>query len=182
MAEVAKTVELTDEEKRNRLNEHYESIKDMETFVKECEHEVLNLTFTLKCAKKQFDGAVSQLRTLIGRDPLYVPPAVADPQLKLDFEAAYDERLKAPISEAIQLTEKQIEKLIEAGVKTVGEFEKLRGGQMKDYPNGLADLERVGQSTIDKWEQQILEWLKVTPEPTVQSQPAESDTPEVSNA
>lgn len=157
--------ELTDEEKRQKLDDHYEAIKEAELQVQEAEDSMIRAQYDLKDSKKQYEGAVLHLRRLISRDPLYVPPVQADPQMKLDFDADYDARLQTPIGEAIELTEKQAEKLEAAGVKTVGDFEKLRGGQMKDYPNGLSDLDRVGQATIDKWEDQIVEFLKVNPVP-----------------
>lgn len=179
-AEKIEKVELTEEEKRKRLDDHYQRIKEMECEVGEYEHELVGLTRQLKEAKKMFDGAVAALRNTIHRDPLYVPPVVEDPQLKLEFEQGYDKRLDAAIEEALELTQKQIEKLDEAGVKTVGDFEKLRGGQMKDYPGGLSDLPRVGQATIDKWEDEIVEFLKVSALPLVDAdeEDEEDDEPQ----
>lgn len=165
--------ELTDEEKRKRLDDHYEAIKEKETEVAELEHYVIDLTYQLKQAKKRFDGAVSELRYLISRDPLYVPPVVDDPQMKLEFDEEYDKRLQAPITEALSLSEKQLEKLESAGVKTVGDFENLRGGQNKDYPRGLSDVKGVGQATIDKWENDIVAFLQVNV-PKQEEQPEES--------
>lgn len=136
---------------------------------------MIRAQYDLKDAKKQYEGAVLHLRRLISRDPLYVPQVqAADPQMELDFDAAYDARLQTPIGEAIELTPKQAEKLEAAGVKTVGDFEQLRGGQMKDFPNGLSDLDRVGQATIDKWEDQIVEFLKVNQVPSPSDSTAET--------
>ena len=66
-----------------------------------------------------------------------------------------------PISEVIELTPKQIEKLEAAGVKTMGQFEHLRSGQMDGYPDGLKSVKGVGQKTVDEWEEQALKWLFV---------------------
>jgi hypothetical protein len=166
--------ELTDEEKREKLDAHYEAIKEAELEVQKSEDGMIRAQYDLKDAKKEYEGAVLHLRRLISRDPLYVPPVQADPQLELDFDAAYDARLQTPICDAIELSEKQWEKLEAAGVKTVGDFEKLRGGQMPDYPGGLSDLDRVGQATIDKWEDQIVEFLKAIVQPAVAEQAADA--------
>lgn len=115
-----------------------------------------------KRAKKNHEAAVDALQELIRRGP--------SAQLPLDFkDSAQPEQtdqekhhaylMSCPIIDAIDLTDKQEEKLADAGVKTVGDFEKLRAGQMKDYPRGLLDLSRVGEATIDKWEEELLQWF-----------------------
>lgn len=64
-----------------------------------------------------------------------------------------------PISDVLELTDKQFEKLEDAGVRTVGQFEHLRSGQKPDYPDGLRSLKGVGEKTVDAWEDQMVEWL-----------------------
>ena len=63
------------------------------------------------------------------------------------------------IEDAIELTEKQLEKLVDAGVSTVDQFENLRAGQNPDYPRGLIDLPGVGETLITKWEDAIIDWM-----------------------
>lgn len=115
-----------------------------------------------KRAKKNHEAAVDALQEIIRRGP--------SSQLPLDFkdgaqpdqtdEERYHAKLMAaPITEALKLTDKQIEKLEAAGVETVGDFENLRAGKHPDYPGGLMDLPRVGQTTVDNWEDEILEWF-----------------------
>lgn len=116
-----------------------------------------------KRAKKNHEAAVDSLQELIRRGP--------SAQLPLDFkdksqpEQTDEEKRHAylmtrPIIDALDLTDKQEEKLADAGVKTVGDFEKLRAGEMPDYPGGLKDLPRVGEATIDKWEDELMNWLE----------------------
>jgi len=53
------------------------------------------------------------------------------------------------------VTEKQLEKLHEAGIKTVIEFEMERGG------NRFAKIRGIGEKAVEKWEEQMVEWLSV---------------------
>lgn len=129
------------------------------------------------CFKKEYEGKVSELRRFIGRGPSLQPELpFDDAEKQADSKqqphndsaqnveqakiAHHEELMSKPIEEALTLTKKQREKLEEAGVKTVGDFEQLRGGQHKDYPGGLRDLPRVGDATVDKWEEEIIDWLK----------------------
>ena len=131
-----------------------------------------------KRAKKNHEAAVDALQEIIRRGP--------SSQLPLDFKDGAPEQtdedryhaklLLTPITEALQLTAKQLEKLEEAGVKTVGDFESLRAGKLKDYPGGLSDLPRVGETTIDKWEDEILEWFDAKQTERDNSEDAEEDT------
>jgi hypothetical protein len=76
-----------------------------------------------------------------------------------DDDVPAEEWKDVPISDAIKLTDKQFEKLEEVGVRTVGQFETLRSGQLDGYPDGLTSLKGVGKNTVDKWEDQMVEWL-----------------------
>jgi hypothetical protein len=99
---------------------------------------------------------VEVLRQLIRRGP--------DSQLPLPFaeesEQEPDDAWKqVPIADVLELTDKQAEKLQEAGIKTVGDFELLRAGE------GITSLKGVGQATADAWENNMLDWLAVNSRP-----------------
>ena len=105
-------------------------------------------------AKKQHELLQSRLNRLIADG--------ANPQGELPFESEEDSAedwKDVPISDVLELTDKQFEKLEDAGVRTVGQFEHLRSGQKPDYPDGLRSLKGVGEKTVDAWEDQMVEWL-----------------------
>ncbi len=84
-------------------------------------------------------------------------------QQELDFEDSENEEDEDDwktvlITDALKLTEKQIDKLFSVGVETVGDFEVLRAGT-KDHPRGLIDVKGVGASTIDRWKEELLDWF-----------------------
>jgi len=117
-----------------------------------------------KRCKKDWELAVDELQETIraGVNPQLPlafgdeqqPPAESDDSI----EAHHARMMLTPIYEVIQASEKQRDKLDAAGVKTLGDFEQLRGGNNPDYPDGLRSLERVGQSTVDKWEAELEEF------------------------
>jgi formamidopyrimidine-DNA glycosylase len=55
-------VGLTDEEKREKLDQHYEAIKDAELQVQEAESGMIRAQHDLKDSKKEYEGAVLHLR------------------------------------------------------------------------------------------------------------------------
>ncbi len=125
-----------------------------------------------KAAKKAWEVKVEILRSLVRNGPSKQPslPGMDAPtedpfaepapegEEDLDTPAEdYSEWQALPITDAIKLTEKQREKLEAAGVKTIKDFEFLRSGQNPAYPDGLLSLDRVGEATIDKWEEEIVE-------------------------
>lgn len=143
-----------------------EKVRRLEAACKEAEAAYNDAKKDAIALKKEFEAKVSELRRAITRGPSLQPELPFDdhepkeePQ-QTDIEARHAELMAMSVTEALMLTEAQREKLEDAGVKTVGDFERLRGGQMKDYPGGLSDLPRVGQATIDKWEEQLTDWLK----------------------
>lgn len=130
---------------------HYERIQDLEKHCETLEEDFEEKNAAAKLAKKLLESAVEQLRAVIRKGP--------DTQGELPFDEVDSEWEQTPIGEALDLTDKQLEKLEDAGVKTVGEFERLRAGTV-EYPNGLRDIKGVGEALIDKWEEQILDFLK----------------------
>lgn len=87
----------------------------------------------------------------------------AGPNTQQELPFTYDDDDEqwqdVPISDVLTLTDKQFEKLEDAGVRTVGQFETLRSGQVDGFPDGLRSIKGVGQKTVDAWEDQIVEWL-----------------------
>lgn len=146
---MTETLEQIEEQAFTDLErEHYEDIQYQEQECAKLEDAFEVDKATASASKKRWEESVAKLRSLIRRGP--------DDQKKLDFP---DDWRATAIGEAITLTDSQAEKLTEAGVSTVEEFENLRAGQNKDYPNGLSDLPRVGEATITKWEDEIVDWM-----------------------
>lgn len=142
--EHVETPELSETERR-----FCRQVRDLERKceVLEAEHEVAKAQASI--AKKRLDEAVATMRATIRRGP--------DSQQELQFNASgWGE---TPIEEALTVTARQLEILRQADVATVDDFEALRAGRFKGYPRGLLDLPRVGQATVDKWEDEILDWI-----------------------
>jgi len=121
-------------------------------------------------AKRRWEQLQAKLTSLIAQG--------ANPQPELPFpeETVPTEDWKSvAIESVLELTDKQAEKLEEAGIKTVGQFEHLRSGQMDGYPDGLRSLKGVGQKTVDAWEEQIVEWLSANAREAQPAAAAESD-------
>lgn len=145
-------VQALEQIEQNALTElehkHYQQIRDAEATCDRLEDRYETDKAAAGASKKRWEEAVANLRSLIRRGP--------NPQQDLPFP---NDWRTTPIGEAIELTEKQAELLESAGVQTIEDFENLRAGKNKDYPGGLTDLPRVGQATVDKWEEQIVEWM-----------------------
>ena len=145
------TEETTDETKEmtELEHEHYEAIKERNAEVARLLLEWTQLKGDASEAKKEYDQAVSELTYLISRGP--------DRQKKLPFEDSTSGEVlgwrEALVSESLGLTAKILEKLEDAGVRTIGELEDLRAG------DGLTSIGGIGQATADKIEEQVLEWL-----------------------
>ena len=153
------TTNETDEPDGKELSEfereHYEQIKQLEVEALESEGIYLDAKSEAKATKEVWERQVDRLRSLIRSGP--------DTQKTLPFgddvEPSADAWKETPIADVIELTAKQVEKLTAAGVENAGQFEELRSGLQKDYPDGLLSLNGVGAATIDKWEEQVIEWL-----------------------
>lgn len=133
---------------------HYEQIVQLNIECCEAGFDYENKKAIAAAAKKQHELLQSRLNRLIADG--------ANPQRELPFESEEDSAedwKDVPISDVLELTDKQFEKLEDAGVRTVGQFEHLRSGQKPDYPDGLRSLKGVGEKTVDAWEDQMVEWL-----------------------
>lgn len=142
--EEIETPEITERDRR-----FCQQVRELERKceVMEAEYEVAKAQASV--LKKRLDEAVALLRSTIRRGP--------DSQQELQF--ASEGWGETPIEEALTLSPKQMEILREADIATVDDFEALRAGRIKGYPRGLLDLPRVGQATVDKWEDDILDWI-----------------------
>jgi hypothetical protein len=127
--------------------QHYEEIKSLNVLVNEAAFEHDYKKSQAKAAKEHLEGLQMRLSCLISEGP-----KKPDPQKELPFEEAWKQ---TPIEQAIEVTEKQLEKLHEAGIKTVIEFETERGG------NRFASVKGIGEKALEKWEDQILAWMGV---------------------
>ncbi len=147
--------------------EHYEAIKDANCRVSSAQWDYDVAKGKAKEAKERLELVSLELSNLITEGPRR-----HDPQKKLPFDAASPEATpadepgepsvewqKTPITEILTLTEKQRDKLEEAGIWTIGQFEHMRGGRRADYPDGLRSIKGVGEKTVDKWEDEVVEWL-----------------------
>ncbi len=86
-----------------------------------------------------------------------------------------------PITEVLTLTEKKRELLESCGVKSLGQFENLRAGQLQDYPRGLLSVKGVGEKLITEWENAVGEfWKKWRAEQDAKTAPVaqSEDSPE----
>jgi len=134
--------------------QHYDGIIRLNHAVRIAELDYEDAKSEASAAKRRWEQLQAKLTSLIAQG--------ANPQPELPFpeETVPTEDWKSvAIESVLELTEKQAEKLEEAGIKTVGQFEHLRSGQMDGYPDGLRSLKGVGQKTVDVWEEQIVEWL-----------------------
>ena len=137
-----------------KIRQQQQSIELLENELDDLKHESKSIKVNIKAARLR-------LTRMINGEP--------EEQLDLPLEdgeeatADVNERhaalLAAPIETALKLTTKQMDKLTDAGVQTVGQFEQLRAGN-REYPRGLLDLPGVAEATITKWEDQIVEFLK----------------------
>ncbi len=130
--------------------EHYEQIKSLNILVGEAAYIHDIKKHEAKAAKDHWEGLQLRLSSLISEGP-----TKPDPQLELSFP----EWQEVSIEDVLKLTQKQAEKLLEIGVKTVGHFEDLRAGKIDGYPNGLLSVKGFGEKTIDAMENDIVEWL-----------------------
>lgn len=146
---MTETIEQVEENAIHEIEQqHYLEIQECEKRCYELETKYETDNAASKASKKLWEQAIQELRSCIRRGP--------DPQQQLDFPEQWRE---VEIHKALNLTDAQLEKLYEANITNVEEFEDLRAGKRNDYPNGLSDLPGVGQATIDKWEAEIIDWL-----------------------
>jgi len=150
--------------------EHYSRIIDLNTECDRARFEYEKKKREASEARKNLDELSEELSKLISEGP--------DRQQKLPFDTPSESPgawQDTPIGRVITVTDKQREKLDAANVKTVGDFENLRAGKLKDYPAGLSSLRGVGEKTIDKWEDEIVEWLAENSREPEQEEDAPAD-------
>jgi len=146
---------IMDELKR----EHYEDILSLsrdEKFAR-LQYEISNSQ--TKAKKKELDRLSLELSNLIADGP-----QKPDPQKELPFSDSAESGSHpnwelTPITDALKLTAKQRGKLVEIGIKPVGQFEFLRAGRDPLYPDGLRSVKGFGAATVDAFENDIVEWL-----------------------
>lgn len=163
LSEGNQTAEAQEEVSQPELSDlkqkHYDAICSLNLKVQQARIVYEDVKAEAASEKRRYESLQEQLNSLISQG--------ANPQRELAFpeHAAEEPKPEAwkdvPISEVIVLTPKQIEKLESAGVKTMGQFEHLRSGQMDGYPDGLRSVKGVGEKTVDEWEEQALKWLFV---------------------
>lgn len=144
-----------DEKPLSQLEREYlDDIGELNGICGEAELVMISTKREAKDAKDYYDEVVTRLRARISKGVSNQPnlPGFEDPK---EDDAWRD----APIRNAIKLTDKQYEKLLDNDIETAGDFEHIRGGNDKDYPRGLHSIKGVGQATVDKWEQEMLDWL-----------------------
>lgn len=141
-----------------RRQAHYDEIVRLNEVCLRAGYEYEDAKLEANAAKKRYEQLQGKLNSLISQG--------ANPQMELKFPADPKEAPKeawkdVPIGEVLQMTDKQAEKLEAAGIKTVGQFEHLRSGQMDGYPDGLRSVKGVGEKTVDAWEDQMSDWWSV---------------------
>jgi hypothetical protein len=130
--------------------QHYEAIRQHEQLVRQLEAVYFDARRTARQAKDEFETADALLRNLIADGP--------DPQGQLPFpsEPFADEAWRsAPITE-LQLPDKLREKLLDAGIDTIGQLEDLRAEialSRAVWPKGFTT------SRISAVEDSVIAWL-----------------------
>lgn len=135
------------------VREHYDAIREKEQAVRRLEARFFDARRGAKNAKDDFEAADQELRTLIaeGFDPQAKLPFPTEPQVAEDVDAW---RL-APLSELF-LPEKLRDKLLDAGIETIGQLEDLRG----EISEGKAEWPKgVGTAKVTAIEDSVLSWL-----------------------
>jgi len=134
----------------SREAEHYREIRDLERTCDRLEGEYEAAKSGAAAAKSLWSEAVSRLRECIRRGP--------DPQMALPMDDA-PPYMQTEIGAVLTLTDRQAEILENAVVLNVQDFEYLRAGKIADLPGGITDLPGIGQSTADRWEDEVLDWI-----------------------
>jgi DNA uptake protein ComE-like DNA-binding protein len=127
--------------------QHYEDIKKLNVLVNDAAREHDIKKFEAKSAKEHLEGLQCRLSLLITEGP-----QKPDPQKELPFDEAWKQ---TPIEQAIEVTVKQLEKLHEAGITTVIQFETERAGER------FTSVKGIGEKAVEKWEEQMLDWMAV---------------------
>lgn len=131
----------------DRKREHYEEITALAEEASGLESRFRQIDAKAKAAKKAWESAQSTLTAVILRGPNM------QPELPFPDDREPDAWRDVPLGDVLTLTDRQCETLADADVTTVGAFEDLRAG------DGLTSLKGIGQTTAEKWEQQMLDWL-----------------------
>ena len=156
MLETESDADAAGDELSSLEHRHYEAIRAMNFKCLDASGNYEASKAETSSLKKIYESLQNQLNSLIAQGP--------NPQRELEFpgdESPADAWRDVPITDAIEMTDKQFEKLEAAGVRTVGQFEDLRSGQVDGYPDGLRSVKGVGQKTVDAWEEQIVNWLMI---------------------
>lgn len=123
------------------------------------EHEWRDAKDRVKELKRELDAASARLRRMglakdDGQRVLFDSNAEIDPSFEVVEDRNADWWKGVPVEEAIPcLTARMKDVLEDAGIKTMGQFEDLRGGE------GIVSLSGFGRATADKLEAWALEWL-----------------------
>jgi hypothetical protein len=130
--------------------QHYEAIRQHEQLVRQLEAVYFDARRACRQAKDDFDTADAQLRNLIAEG--------LDPQGQLPFpsEPPADEAWRAARIEELHLPAKLREKLIDAGVETIGQLENLRAEialAQAVWPKGFTT------NKISAVEDSVIAWL-----------------------
>lgn len=131
-----------------RESKHYQEIRSLETTCDRLEGEYEAAKSGAAAAKSLWTEAVSRLRECIRRGP--------DPQMGLPLA---DDFMAAEIGFALTLTKRQADLLADAGIETVQDYENVRWRKDKRFPNGLADVPGIGHALIEKWEEELLDYI-----------------------
>lgn len=121
---------------------HYEQILDLNVRVQVARQQWEEAKGEASYKRKQFDMLADRLSELIAAGPDWQRRLFADDA----DEDLSDSWREVRIEEALALTPKQIERLDEAGITTIGQLEDLRAGA------GLTSIGGIGQGTADKIE------------------------------
>ena len=151
---------ITDDAFSDAERDHYEAIKAANIEVSIAQSAFDRANSIAKAAKKELELASLELSTLISDGPQV--PTPPDPQKTLPFSDDNpdpDAWKQVFVSEVLNLTQAQKDKLGAADILTMGRFEFVRCGGDPDYPRGLRSIKGIGEKTIDAMENDVVEWL-----------------------
>lgn len=130
--------------------------QEQEKRIESLESELSSLQSEMRMLKKEIKAACQRRRKIIqgmDEDQLDLPLEEGGAEPEHD-----DAWRNTRVLDVLDITPSLADKLADAGVSTMGELEDLRAGKNRDYPRGLLDLPKFGQKSLDKLEEQILNW------------------------
>ncbi len=163
--EATEATETTEDQQRTEAEQrHYEAICAAEKGVYDLEMVYMRAKSEAADAKKEFEAANASLRSLIrnGVGQLTLPGM---------GDELNEEWRELPMSE-LGISDAQVEKFIEAGIKTMGDFSTLTARSSGRWHTSVAG---IGEATADKIDLAYIEFWGDHPEYGEKEEPEHGD-------